>query len=255
MEEKMRKPILLCLAIVWGLVGAVSSFAQNAALVGTVRDPAQAVIPGAMVTLTNTATGVELTTKGDETGIFEFPTVRPGTYSLKVEQPGFKAFVVPSLVLAVQQRTRVDAVLEVGAVTAEVSVEAEAIRTVQTESSALGDVVDSKKIVDIPLNGRFFLDLALLTAGTVVPSSNNRTFLAAPSGIGISGINASGTREDSTNYLFDGINLSDMVQNQITFQPNIESIQEFKVQTNAFSAEYGRNAGIIVNAISKQGSN
>jgi len=255
MEEKMRKPLLLCLAILWGLLGAVSSFAQNAALVGTVRDPLQAVIPGAMVTLTNAATGVELTSKGDETGIFEFPTVRPGTYSLKVEQPGFKAFVVPSLVLAVQQRARVDAVLEVGAVTAEVSVEAEAIRTVQTESSALGDVVDSKKIVDIPLNGRFFLDLALLTAGTVVPSSNNRTFLAAPSGIGISGINASGTREDSTNYLFDGINLSDMVQNQITFQPNIDSIQEFKVQTNAFSAEYGRNAGIVINAISKQGSN
>ena len=125
----------------------------------------------------------------------------------------------------------------------------------QTESSAIGDVVDNKKIVEIPLNGRFFLDLALLTAGTVVPSSNNRTFLAAPSGIGISGINASGTREDSTNYMFDGINLSDMVQNQITFQPNIDSIQEFKVQQNAFSAEYGRNAGIIINAVSKQGSN
>src|SRR4030095_12861845 len=112
-----------------------------------------------------------------------------------------------------------------------------------------------KKIRDVPLNGRFFLDLALLTAGTVLPSTNNRTFLATPSGIGISGINASGTREDSTNYMFDGINLSDMLQNQITFQPNIDSIQEFKVQTNAFSAEDGRNAGIIVNAISKAGSN
>ena len=75
------------------------------------------------------------------------------------------------------------------------------------------------------------------TVLTVLPSANNRTFLAAPSGIGSSGINASGTREDSTNYLFDGVNLSDMVQNQITFQPNIDSIQEFKVQTNAFSAE------------------
>src|SRR5262249_57959970 len=91
--------------------------------------------------------------------------------------------------------------------------------------------------------------------GTVAPSTNNRTFLAVPSGIGISGINASGTREDSTNYLFDGINISDMVQNQITFQPNIDMIREFKVQTNAFSAEYGRNAGIIVNAVSKAGTN
>ena len=88
-----------------------------------------------------------------------------------------------------------------------------------------------------------------------MPSTNNRTFLAVPSGIGISGINASGTREDSTNYVVDGINLSDMVQNQITFQPNIDMIQEFKVQTNAFSAEYGRNAGIIINGVSKSGTN
>ncbi|HET8550097.1 MAG TPA: hypothetical protein VFL57_18935, partial [Bryobacteraceae bacterium] len=119
----------------------------------------------------------------------------------------------------------------------------------------LGEVIETKKIVEIPLNGRFFLDLALLTPGTVVPSTNNRTFLASPSGIGSSGINASGAREDSTNYLFDGINLSDMVQNQITFQPNIDMIQEFKVQTNAFTAEYGRNAGIIINAVSKSGTN
>src|SRR5207302_8171093 len=145
---------------------------------------------------------------------------------------------------------RADASLQVGETSTLLNVEAQS-SVVQTESSSLGDVVDTKKIVEIPLNGRFFLDLALMTAGTVVPSTNNRTFLAAPSGIGISGINASGTREDSTNYLFDGINLSDMLQNQITFQPNIDSIQEFKVQTNAFSAEYGRNAGIIINGVSE----
>src|SRR5262249_4621376 len=126
---------------------------------------------------------------------------------------------------------------------------------VMTESSSLGSVVSAKSISDLPLNGRFFLDLALIQPGTVAPSTNNRTFLAVPSGIGMSGINASGTREDSTNYLFDGINISDMVQNQITFQPNIDMIQEFKVQTSAFTAEYGRNAGIIVNGVSKSGSN
>src|SRR5206468_9741255 len=158
------------------------------------------------------------------------------------------------IVLAVDDRARVDAVLQIGDTNTVIMVEAQPA-TVSTESASLGSVVENRKIVEMPLNGRFFLDLALLQAGTVVPSTNNRTFLAAPSGIGISGINASGTREDSTNYLFDGINLSDMVQNQITFQPNIESIQEFKVQTNAFSSEYGRNAGIIVNAISKQGTN
>src|SRR5947207_1918087 len=121
-------------------------------------------------------------------------------------------------------------------------------------ASLVGTVKDQQG-GEMPLNGRFFLDLALLQAGTVVPSTNNRTFLAVPSGIGISGINASGTREDSTNYVVDGINLSDMVQNQITFQPNIDMIQEFKVQTNAFSAEYGRNAGIIINGVTKSGTN
>src|SRR5438093_2248864 len=244
----------ICLAMVFLCLGAIPGLAQNAALLGTVRDAQQAIIPGASITLTTANPGVELTTISYESGNYEFPSVRPGNYSVKVEQPGFQTFVQESVVVVIGQRIRADAILRVGEISTIVSVEA-ATTAVQTESSALGDVVQSRDLVNIPLNGRFFLDLALMTAGTVVPSTNNRTFLATPSGIGISGINASGTREDSTNYLFDGINLSDMVQNQITFQPNIESIQEFKVQTNAFSAEYGRNAGIIVNGISKQGTN
>ena len=254
MEDGMRKRYSIVLTLLFICLVATPAVAQNAALVGLVKDPQQARIPGATITLKNTETGVEMMVTSDEGGNYEFPIVRPGNYSLRAEQPGFRPFVQAPIVLAVGQRARVDATLEVGDVAAEVSV-VEGGATVQTESSALGDVVDTKRIAEAPLNGRFFLDLALLTAGTVVPSTNNRTFLAVPSGIGISGINASGTREDSTNYLFDGINLSDMIQNQITFQPNIDSIQEFKVQTNAFSAEYGRNAGIIVNAISKSGSN
>jgi len=228
--------------------------AQNAALVGTVRDAQEAVISGATVTLASDETGVAQTVKTDATGSFEFTFVKPGRYTLTATQPGFKKFVQNTVVLQVGDRPRIDPVLQVGEATTIVTVESSAA-TVQTESSSLGDVVSNQKIVEIPLNGRFFLDLALLTAGTVAPSTNNRTFLATPSGIGASGINASGTREDSTNYLFDGVNLSDMVQNQITFQPNIDMIQEFKVQTNAFSAEYGRNAGIIINGISKSGSN
>ena len=249
----MNKRVSVCLAIVFVCFGAIPALAQNAALVGTVRDSQQALIPGAMVTLQNLDTSVEFNSTTNGLGNYEFPTVRPGNYSVRVELSGFRRFV-QNVVLAVNQRGRVDATLQVGDISAEVTVQ-ETTTVVQTESSALGDVVHSRDLVNIPLNGRFFLDLALMTAGTVVPSTNTRTFLATPSGIGISGINASGTREDSTNYLFDGINLSDMVQNQITFQPNIESIQEFKVQTNAFSAEYGRNAGIIVNGISKQGTN
>jgi hypothetical protein len=240
---------VLCLA---GLALPVS--AQNASLVGTVRDAQQSVMPNVAITLTNIQTGVSQTTKTDGEGNYEFPVVRPGDYSLKALQAGFKAFVQNAFSLRVDERSRVDAIMQVGETSSAVTVEAVAAG-VQTESSSMGDVVENRKIVEIPLNGRFFLDLALLTAGTSVPSTNNRTFLAVPSGIGMSGINASGTREDSTNYTVDGINLSDMVQNQITFQPNIDMIQEFKVQTNSFNAEYGRNAGIVINAVSKSGTN
>lgn len=247
-RSKQLLQVFLYLAIVLPLA------AQNAALVGTVKDAQEGLIANASLTLTNVDTGVIQTAKSDSTGNYEFAVVKPGQYSLSVEHPGFKKFVQSQFTLAVQERARVDATMQIGEASTAVTVEASA-PGVQTETAALGEVVTNRKIVEIPLNGRFFLDLALLTTGTVAPSTNNRTFLAVPSGIGISGINASGTREDATNYLFDGINLSDMVQNQITFQPNIDMIQEFKVQTNAFTAEYGRNAGIIINAVSKSGTN
>lgn len=245
---------MAALAALFGFCLSPFASAQNAALSGTVKDAAEAVVPEVSITLTNAETQVSQKTTSDDSGNYEFSAVKPGAYSLKAERTGFKAFVQQNIILAVDQRARVDVSLQVGA-TADTVTVSESVTGVQTDTSSLGEVIETKKIVDIPLNGRFFLDLALLTPGTVVPSTNNRTFLAAPSGIGSSGINASGAREDSTNYLFDGINLSDGVQNQITFQPNIDMIQEFKVQTNSFSAEYGRNAGIIINGVSKSGSN
>lgn len=249
-----KKCVFFVTAAVCLLPLSVPLAAQNAALTGTVKDPQQASINNATVTLTNVDTGIAQSTKADAEGNYEFAFIKPGKYTLAAEQPGFKRFVQKEFTLAVDERARIDIVLQLGETSTTITVEAATVG-VQTESSALGEVVTNKKIVEIPLNGRFFLDLALLTAGTVVPSTNNRSFLTVPSGIGISGINASGTREDSTNYMFDGINLSDMVQNQITFQPNLDMIQEFKVQTNAFSAEYGRNAGIIINGVSKSGTN
>ena len=250
----MLKKTSIFATVVTLLLAAFPLSAQNASLAGTVKDQQGGAVPSATITLTSQDTGVSQTTVADTGGNYEFPTVRPGTYQLKAGQKGFQTFAQGGIVLAVDDRSRVDPVLQVGDTSTVITVESQA-STVSTESSSLGSVVENRKIVEMPLNGRFFLDLALLQAGTVVPSTNNRTFLAAPSGIGISGINASGTREDSTNYMLDGINLSDMVQNQITFQPNIDMIQEFKVQTNAFSAEYGRNAGIIINGVSKSGTN
>lgn len=227
---------------------------QNASVTGTVTDPQQAPIPKVSVTLINVDMGTAVHLNTDIQGNFEFGFVRPGHYSITVEHPGFRTSRQGLIKIDVDQRVRVNVELELGETTSAVNVDADAA-AVQTESSTLGTVTDMRKILGIPLNGRFILDVALLSPGTVVPSTNNRTFLAVPSGVGSSGINASGTREDSTNYVLDGINLSDMVQNQITLQPNIDMVQEFKIQQNSFSAEYGRNAGIILNAVTKPGAN
>src|SRR5262249_51644583 len=185
---------------------ATPAAAQNAALVGTVRDASQAVVPQTAVTLTRLDTGIGSTTQTDAAGSFEFPNLRPGNYSLKAERPGFKTFVQSPINLLVDQRARVDVTLEVGTTTETITV-SEGAAGVQTESSSIGEVVDTKKVLDMPLNGRFFLDLAMLAPGTVIPSSNNHTFLAVPTSGGPLGLNSSGAREDSTNYLFDGINL------------------------------------------------
>src|ERR1019366_3959807 len=144
---------VLCLA---GLSLPVS--AQNASLVGTARDAQQSVMPNVAITLTNVDTGVVQGTKTDSEGNYEFQVVRPGNYSLKAQQAGFKTFVQNSFAVRVDERSRVDATLEVGETATAVTVEASPAG-VQTESSALGDVVENKKIVEIPLNGRFFLDL------------------------------------------------------------------------------------------------
>ena len=139
----MRKHYPIVLVFVFLCLVATPALAQNAALVGLVKDPQQARIPGATITLKNTETGVEMMVTSDEGGNYEFPIVRPGNYSLRAEQPGFRPFAQSPIVLVVGQRARVDATLDVGDVTAEVSVVAGAA-TVQTESSALGDVVDTK---------------------------------------------------------------------------------------------------------------
>jgi hypothetical protein len=178
---------------VFVLLGIVPLLAQNASVVGTVKDAQEAVVPSATVTLTNLQTGIAQVTKTDTSGNYEFPQTRPGNYSIKVEHAGFATYVQSPFVLEVEQRGRADVSLQLGQTSTIITVEAQS-SAIQTESSSLGSVVSSTKISQLPLNGRFFLDLAMIQVGTVAPSTNNRTFLAVPSGIGISGINASGTR-------------------------------------------------------------
>ncbi len=228
--------------------------AQNASLVGTVRDSQYSTVPSARIRLIHQLTGVTLTTTTGDSGTYAFPLVHPGPYALRIERFGFKTYEQRKIALTVDQRARIDLMLAIGDISTFLSVEENAGR-IQVETASLGEVIETKNVLELPLNGRYFLDLVRLTPGTTVQSTNNRIANSNITSIGPVGISASGAREDSTNYLFDGVNLSDMAQNQISFQPNVDMIQEFKVQIDAFSAEYGRNAGMIINAVSRSGLN
>src|SRR5215510_6471543 len=153
----MLKETFLRAVAVFLALTAFPLSAQNASLAGTVKDQQSGAVPSATITLTSRDTGVSQTTVCDGGGNFEFPTVRPGTYRLKAEQKGFQTFAQSSIVLAVNDRSRVDPVLQVGDTSTVINVEAQPA-TVSTETSSLGSVVENRKIVEMPLNGRFFLD-------------------------------------------------------------------------------------------------
>lgn len=234
------------------LIAAGNCVAQNATLSGTVKDAQDAIVPAAAVTLTDLGKAGAVKTVTNQAGIYEFATLRPGTYSLRVESPGFQTYVIPSMTLEVDQHARADVKLTVSGASSSVEVSVDAA-AVQTDSSSVGDVITSKTISDVPLNGRFFLDLAVLVPGSVMASTNSRSSSTTPSAFGAFSINSSGARSDSASFMLDGVNLNDGTQ--IEFQPSIEAVQEFKVESNAFSAQYGRTSGIIVTGVIKSGTN
>src|SRR5579885_2431407 len=240
--------VLLCV----GLTG--SAHAQSTAtLQGTVTDPTGAAIADAKVVLTNEATGVESTTQTDSAGAYLFPTISIGVYRLEVSGSGFQTAAFTGLKLPVATTVTKNVQLKIGQATETVEVTVGA-PLVETSSNTLGQVINDKTVQEIPLNGRHFTDLSLLTPGTVTPPANG--FLTAPlRGQGSFGINTAGQREDTTNWLVNGINLNDPVQNQLTFQPPIDTLAEYKIDNNSFSAQYGRNSGAIVNLATRSGTN
>jgi len=246
----------LGVGFVWILVlGTTASvWAQSTAgLRGTVVDPQGSVVPDAVVTVRNTQTGVENSSHTDSSGIFEYPILPPGSYHVEISHPGFQKLSADGLLLAVDSVVAQKFTLTVGAVNQVVTVTAES-PTIETTTATVGQVIDQKTVQEIPLNGRHFVDLGLLIPGTVTPPQNG--FLTAPlRGQGSFAFNTAGNREDTTNFMVNGINLNDMSNNQITFQPSINTVAEFKVDNSTFSAEYGRNSGSIVNIATRSGTN
>jgi outer membrane receptor protein involved in Fe transport len=222
------------------------------AIVGTVTDSSGAVVIGATVTVTETERGEQLATTTNEQGEYVFSPLRIGKYKVAIEKAGFKKAEAGPLNLYVQDRLAVNIVLQPGVVTETVQVNAQAVE-LQTESSDLGQVVDSKRIVTLPLNGRNYAQLAQLGAGVAPSEPGSRVSSSY-------GFSANGARALQNNFLLDGVdnnaNLGDVLnESSFVIQPSVDAIEEFKVQTNSYSAEFGRGNGAILNAVIKSGTN
>ena len=238
----------LAFAVFWASFFAIPALAQvdTASIVGTVRDASGAVVPSVRITATEINTNSRTVMQTDASGNFSSPPLRVGTYSVAAEADGFKSETRTNVTLSVQDRVRIDFKMEVGLVSTNVTVAAE-IPVIQTETSSLGQVVNSRQMVDLPLNGRNYLDLATLTSGVVKTEGGNGN--AGGSFV------ANGTRGNLNNYLLDGVDNNSNDGGGAVLRTNVDAIEEFKVQTNSYSAEFGRSGGAVINAVIKSGTN
>src|SRR5216684_9281008 len=224
----------------------------TASVKGTVTDATGATVAGAKVVVKSTALGIERTTETNTEGDYEVPALPPGSYEVQVQKPGFGTQVAKGVVLQVSQNTLQNFSLKVAESSVVVTVESTE-PVVESTTMTVGQVIDKNVVQEIPLNGRHFVDLALLIPGTVTAPQSG--FLTAPlRGQGSFAFNSAGGREDAINFMVNGINLSDMLQNQVTFQPTINTVAEFKIDNSTYSAEFGRNSGSIVNIATRSGS-
>jgi hypothetical protein len=269
LDVRLRRPQLLpvrstCLwrrlsagatlvAILFVTASTLLAQVDAGSIIGTVKDSSNAAIAGAKVTLTGVDTGLVQVTTSGSAGEYTFAPIKIGNYSVAAEFKGFQRVEHPNVTVQVQQHVVVDFLLPPGQMTETVSVK-DVPPSLQTQDASVGQVVTAHAINDLPLNGRNFTFLAQLSAGVTQDQQDTR-------GLGASGsFSANGSRPAQNNYLLDGIdnntNLVDFLNGTaFSVRPPVDAIQEFKIQTNNYSAEFGRSAGAILNATIKSGAN
>ncbi len=224
-------------------------------IVGAVRDASGSAVVGAQISATNTSTNFTREAKSDAAGDFSLLALPPGPYRVTATATGFDQFVSTGIDLKVNDQLRVDVLLKVGTVKESVTVQASSVQ-VETESTQLGQVFESKEILDLPLNGRSYIDLLSLQAGVAPTTSGSIQQDRPVSGISSAGnVSVNGQRETANAFLVNGGDVSEGRNLGAGLIPNLDSIQEFRLITNSFDAEYGKFSGSVMNAITKSGSN
>src|SRR5690242_6783385 len=231
----------------------VSSRGQvtTGALLGTVQDPSGAAIRGAKITARNLQTGLTRSVLSGEDGEYAINLLPVGDYSIRVESAGFKSEERSSVTLLINSRARVDFTLQVGNVSEKVEVTGTQ-PVLDTDTAETGQVIESTRVSQLPLNGRQFVQLTLLTPG-VVPEVKGT--LSSPLALSGLSVNANGARYESNAYLLDGVQIRDEIYTRLTVSPSVDAIEEFKVHTSNYSAEFGGHGGAQINISTKSGTN
>lgn len=229
--------------------------AVGGTIVGTAYDPTGAVVPGVTVRLAHTATGLVREVITDDKGEYVGPSLPPGIYTISAELPGFKKVSLQNIQLGVDQKVRIDVRLDVGEVADSVMIEASA-PLVQTETSDLSATVSETQIKNLPLNGRNFIQLTRILPGVMrgIPGSNidgsgSLAWRASAS------FSANGMRTRDNNFMLDGVDNNETWLNSVVIFPSVDALEEFKVQTSTYSAEFGRSSGGVINLQIKSGTN
>jgi hypothetical protein len=235
-----------------GLAVAFVHAESDSKLTGRVIDPSGRVVPGAEIVVCDWETLVERSVTTNREGLYEIPALPVGTYRMQVSARGFRTSIVEELTTEVAGIHVQDVRLEVGDISQEVTVKSQAV-LIDGATTSVGHVIDGRTVQEIPLNGRYFLDLAVMAPGSVTSSQNG--FNSAPTrGLGAFSINTAGNRDDTVTYLINGITLNDQLFNSILFQPSISTVQEFRMDNSTPSAEYGHSSGAVANVATRSGT-
>lgn len=251
----LRTPVFgIAIGIVLPLILVLPAAAQSTASIeGQVVDQHGAAIAGARVIASNSSIAVERATTSDANGLYQLVALPLGEYTIVVSANGFKKQAIGQLRLEVGRKISQDLQLEIGDISEQITVSS-ANDPIERSTTSVGHVIDRNMVRDLPLNGRYFLDLGLLVPGSVTPPQG--AFSASPMrGLGSLAVNTTGNREETVNYTINGVTLNNLTFASISFQPSINTIQEFKADNSTFNAEFGGSSGAIVNIATRSGAN